>query len=109
MSNRSLIGDAESAGKFYLGFGASFVMAKYKEQVKGNLESGYTVSDTPSESENGFTINALVGGEYKIGRPAVFAEAGFCFPANQVGNAYVENVIPAHMAINVGVRFKLGE
>lgn len=109
MSNRTLIGDEESTGSMYLGFGASFVIASYSEKVKGNVESGYTVTDLPSDSENGFTLNGLIGGQYKLGKPAIFGEAGFSYPANTVNNAYVANAIPAHLVFNLGVRFRLGE
>jgi hypothetical protein len=109
MSNRTLIGDEETTGSMYLGFGASFVIASYKEKVKGSLESGYTVSDLGSESENGFTLNGLIGGEYRLGKPAVFGEVGFSYPANTVNNAYVTNAIPAHLIFNLGVRLRLGE
>jgi len=109
MSNRTLIGDEESTGSFYLGFGASFVIANYKEKVKGSLESGYTVSDMSSDSENGFTLNGLLGGEYRLGKPAIFGEVGFSYPANTVGNTFVANAIPAHLGFNLGVRLKLGE
>lgn len=109
MGNRTLIGDAESTGKFYLGLGASYVMAKYKEQITGNYDkNAYTASEMYNDTESGFTINGLLGGEYKLGKPAIFAEAGVALPANQVNNGYVENAIPAHLTINLGVKIRLG-
>lgn len=108
MGNRTLIGNEESAGKFYFGFGASYVIAKYSEKITESYDNSYTAPDMYNDSETGFTINGLLGGEYKVGTPSVFAEAGFAFPANQVNNTYVTNVVPAHLIINVGVKFALG-
>ena len=108
IGTRTLIGDAETAGKFYLGFGASYVIAKYSETIKESYDKNvYTAPDMYNDSESGFTINGLLGGEYKIGRPFVFAEIGFAFPANQVNETYVENVIPAHLVFNLGVKLPL--
>ena len=108
MGNRTLIGDEESTGKFYFGFGASYVIAKYSEKITESYENTYTAPEMYNDSESGLTMNGLLGGEYKVGMPSIFAEAGYSFPANQVNNAYVENVIPAHVTINVGVKFALG-
>ena len=108
MGNRTVIGDEESTGKFYLGFGASFVMAKYSETITESYDNSYTAPEMTKENNNGLTINGLLGGEYKIGRPSIFAEGGIAIPANQVNNGYVENVIPAHFMVNVGVKFTLG-
>ncbi|HVG14127.1 MAG TPA: hypothetical protein VM935_04170 [Chitinophagaceae bacterium] len=101
--------DEESSGKFYGVFGAGFVLAKYKEDVKETYDkSVYTPMDQIEGSENGFTLNFGLGGEYTIGTPRVFAEAGLALPANQVNNTYVQNVIPAHFVFNVGVKIPLG-
>lgn len=108
IGNRTLIGDEESTGKFYLGLGASFVMAKYTEAITGSYDNSYKAPEMNKESNSGLTINGLLGGEYKIGMPSLFAEAGVAIPANQMNNSYIENVIPAHFIINVGVKFTLG-
>ena len=108
MGLHTLIGDEESTGNLYGGFGASFVLASYKEKITGSYDNNYTAPDMTSENSNGLTINALLGGQYKLGKPAIFAEAGFAFPANTVNNMYVENVIPAHMMFNLGIKFTLG-
>ena len=108
IGTRTLIGDAETAGKFYLGFGASFVIAKSTETIKESYDQAvYTAPEMYNDSETGFTINGLLGGEYKIGRPIIFAEAGFALAANQVNNTYVENVIPTHMVFNLGLKLPL--
>jgi hypothetical protein len=108
MGNRTLIGDEETAGNFYLGFGASYVIAKYSEQITESYDKAYTAPEMYNDTENGFTINGLVGGSYKIGKPSIFGEVGFAFPANQVGDAYVQNAIPAHLSFNLGVKFTFG-
>ncbi|HEY0041231.1 MAG TPA: hypothetical protein VGB71_11240 [Flavisolibacter sp.] len=108
MGNRTLIGDEESAGNFYVGFGASFVMAKYSEVITESYDKAYTAPEMESGSENGLTINGLVGGSYKLGKPAIFGEVGFAFPANKVGETFVENAIPAHLVFNLGVKFTFG-
>jgi hypothetical protein len=81
------------------------------QQCTGTAESygsSYAEPAMESYSENGFVLNGLIGGEYKLGSPSLFAEAGIAYPANQVGNSYVENVIPAHFTVNIGVKFSLG-
>ncbi|HVF96420.1 MAG TPA: hypothetical protein VM871_03825 [Flavisolibacter sp.] len=109
MGQRTLVGDAESTGKFYLGFGASFVMAKQVETITGSYDkNAYAAPELYNDTETGFTLNGLAGGEYKIGKPSIFAEAGIALPANQVNNAYVENVIPAHFTFNLGIKIRLG-
>lgn len=45
MGHRTLIGDEESAGNFYLGFGASYVMAKYSEQITESYDKAYTAPE----------------------------------------------------------------
>jgi hypothetical protein len=108
MGTRTLIGDQESTGKFYLGFGASYVMAKYTESITESFDNTYTAPEMYNDTEGGLTINGVLGGEYKLGRPSIFAEAGIALPANQVNNSYVENAIPAHFMFNVGIKFSLG-
>jgi hypothetical protein len=108
MGLRTLIGDEESTGSLYGGFGASFVLANYKEKITESYDNNYTAPDMVTDNQNGLTINALIGGQYKLGKPAIFAEGAFAFPANTVNNMYVENVIPAHLLVNVGVRITLG-
>jgi hypothetical protein len=102
-------GREESTGKLYGIVGAGFVLANYKEEIKESYDqSAYTAMDQVEGSESGFTLNFGLGGEYKIGTPRLFAEAGIALPANQVNNSYVTNVIPAHFAFNVGVKIPLG-
>jgi len=107
-ANRTFVGDAESTGKFYGSFGASFVMVNYKEEAKEKYGSNLSPVYELEGKENGFTINLGLGGEYKIGKPAIFAEAGIALPANKVGNEYVENYIPTHFTLNLGVRLSIG-
>jgi hypothetical protein len=101
--------DEESSGKLYGVFGAGFVLAKYNEAINESYDkSVYTPMDQVEGNEKGFTLNFGLGGEYQIGTPRLFAEAGLALPANQVNNSYVTNVIPAHFVINVGVKIPLG-
>ena len=64
--------------------------------------------DFAKGKESGFTINLGLGGEYKFGKPSVFGEAGIALPANKAGDAYIENYIPTHFFLNVGVKFSFG-
>jgi hypothetical protein len=102
-------GGEESAGKFYGIAGVGFVLAKYKEAITETYDKAiYTPMDQVEGSENGFTLNFGLGGEYSIGTPRLFAEAGLALPANQVNDSYVANVIPAHFVFNAGVKIPLG-
>ena len=111
LANYRFIGDEETAGSFYGQFGAGYVMANYKEDITGSYDKNvykYPLDQVEKTKENGFTINLGLGGEYKIGTPAIFGEAGLALPANRVGNSYVENVIPAHFTVNLGIKIPLG-
>lgn len=108
LGHYNFLGDDESTGKFYGSFGAGFVLVNYKENIKGSYDPSYTPIDQVSGNANGLTINLGLGGEYKLGTPSVFAEAGLALPANKVGDTYVENVIPTHFVFNVGVKIPLG-
>lgn len=108
IGHRTLIGDEETTGKFYFGAGASFVIAKYSENITEKYDQAFTAPEMESGSENGFVINGVLGGEFKLGTPSLFVEAGYGLPANQVNNAYVENVIPGHLTVNVGIKIPLG-
>ena len=90
--------------------GAGLILVNYEEQLKGSVPPGSSpIDQVEKTNENGFTINLGLGGQYSFGRPKIFAEAQLALPANQVNGAYVENVIPAHIIFNVGVRFSLGQ
>ncbi len=109
MGNFTFIGNSETTGKFYGSFGAGLVLVSYKEAITGNYDK--TIYEAPEPfkgSENGFTINLGIGGEYKLGTPSIFGEAGIAFPANKVGDSYVQNYIPTHLTMNLGIRLPLG-
>lgn len=108
--NHNIVGDYETAGSFYLVAGTSYVIASFSEEVTEAYDKTvYTPMDqVESSSEKGFTINLGAGGQYTVGRPIVFGEAGLSLPANRVGNTYVTNYIPAHFTFNVGIKIPLG-
>lgn len=111
LGNYRFIGDEETAGSFYGQFGASYVMVSYKEDITGSYDKTtykYPQDLIEKTKESGFTLNFGLGGEYKIGTPVVFAEAGIALPANQVNNSYVANVIPAHFTVSLGVKIPFG-
>lgn len=111
LGNYRFIGDEESAGTFYGLVGGSFVMVNYKENITGSYDKNvykYPQDLVEKTKENGFTINLGLGGEYRIGMPSVFGEVGLALPANQVNNSYVENVIPSHFTVNLGIKIPLG-
>lgn len=106
-----LIGDNESTGSLYGQFGGSLVLVNYEEKITGSYNSSQynnPLDLVEKTNENGFTINLGIGGEYRLGTPVLFGEAGIALPANQVNNLYVENVIPAHFTFNLGVRIPIG-
>jgi hypothetical protein len=86
-------------------------MVNYKENITGSYDKNvykYPQDLVEKTKENGFTINLGLGGEYRIGMPSVFGEVGLALPANQVNNSYVENVIPSHFTVNLGIKIPLG-
>lgn len=102
------LGDDETTAKLYGIVGAGLVLVSYDEKPKESYDhNAYTASDLLSGKVNGFTLNFGLGGEYKLGAPSIFAEAGLALPANQVNGTYVENVIPGHFIFNAGVKFDL--
>ena len=109
LGHYTFVGGDGAAGKFYGIAGAGYVLVNYKEVIKDNYDkSVYTPTDQVNGSESGFTINFGLGGEYRFGAPAVFGEVGVGLPANQQNGQYVENVIPTHIIINLGVKFSFG-
>lgn len=109
--NRRLIGDEETTAGFYISTGLSYVLVNFKEDVTGSYDRNrYTHLDNQLEKskESGFTLNFGIGGEYRLGTPVLFGEAGLSLPANQANNVYIENVIPAHFTFNIGVKIPLG-
>jgi hypothetical protein len=111
LGNYRFIGDEETAGSFYGQVGASYVMVSYEEVITGSYDKNtyqYPQGLIGKTKESGFTLNFGLGGEYKIGTPVIFGEAGVALPANQVNNSYVENVIPAHFTFSLGVKIPFG-
>lgn len=109
LAHYCFIGDDESTARFYGSFGPGFVLVNYDEKVKGGYdESNFTPLNQVNGNESGFIINLGLGGEYRLGTPSIFMEAGLGFPANKVGNTYVENYIPTHFMLNAGIKFPLG-
>jgi hypothetical protein len=111
LGNYRFIGDEETSGSFYGQFGASFVLVNYKEDITGSYDKNvykYPQDLVEKTNESGFTLNFGLGGEYRIGTPVIFGEAGLALPANQVNNSYVENVIPAHFTFSLGIKIPLG-
>ncbi len=111
LANYRFIGDEETAANFYGQFGAGLVLINYKEDITGSYDKNtykYPQDLIEKTNENGFTLNFGLGGEYRIGTPIIFAEGGIAFPANQVNNSYVENVIPTHFTFNLGIKIPLG-
>jgi hypothetical protein len=109
LGNYTFVGDDESTGKFYGLAGIGVVLVSYDETIKENYDKNtYTPMDQVKGKDNGFTINLGLGGEYRLGAPALFAEAGLALPANQANGQYIENPIPAHFILNVGVKFNFG-
>jgi outer membrane protein with beta-barrel domain len=105
----SFIGTTEESFAMYGGAGASYVMVNYEETPDANPPAGMIAQDQVEKTnESGFTINLKLGAQYRTNRIAPFFDAGFSFPANQVNGMYVENVIPASINLNAGVRFYLG-
>lgn len=105
------IGDEESTGSLYGQFGAGLVLVNYDEKITGSYDKNrYTnpLDLLEKSNENGFTINLGLGGEYRLGVPVLFGEAGIALPANQVNNSFVTNAIPAHFTFNLGVRIPFG-
>lgn len=99
----------ESTVSLYSPLGVAYVMVKYKENFKASLPSGYTATDQLEPGkESGFVMNFGLGAQYNFGAARLFADASLVLPANQVGNQYVENVIPSHLVFNVGVRVPFG-
>lgn len=111
LSNYRFIGDEETTANFYGQFGAGLVLISYKEDITGSYDKNtykFPQDQVEKTNENGFTLNLGLGGEYRIGTPVIFAEGGIAFPANQVNNYYVENVIPIHFTVNLGIKIPLG-
>ncbi|HVG11967.1 MAG TPA: hypothetical protein VM843_03135 [Flavisolibacter sp.] len=110
MGNYHLIGDNETSGSLYAAVGGGYVMVNYEENITGTYDkdSQQPMDLVEKGSENGLVMNFGLGGQYTIGRPIVFAEAGLALPANKVGNQYVENSIPSHFTFNLGIKLPLG-
>lgn len=111
LTNYRFIGDDETTASFYGQFGAGLVLYNYKEDITGSYDKTrykYPQDQFEKTNESGFTLNLGVGGEYRIGTPVIFAEGGIAIPANKVNNSYVENVIPLHFILNLGIKIPLG-
>ena len=103
-------GENEEGFNIYASGRGGLVLASYKEELKGNAPSGESPIDLLEPgSENGFTLNLALGGQYSLSRIKIFGDAGIAIPANQVNGQYVENVIPAHFMFNAGIRIPLGQ
>jgi hypothetical protein len=109
MAHYSLIGDEETTGRLYGSGGIGFVLVSYKEKITETYDhTTYSPGELWDGNESGFTINLGIGGEYKVGKPVLFADAGIALPANQTNGTYVENNIPTHFTFNIGARISLG-
>lgn len=114
LAQYAFVGDEETRGKFYGMAGAGYVIASYNEQMTEDYDkSVYQPIDLVDKgSENGFTLNFGLGGEYGVGAegtgPRIFSEAALALPANQQNGSYVENNIPSHFMFNLGVKFTIG-
>ena len=103
-------GENEEGFSVYGSGRGGLVLVNWKEKLKGNAPSGQSPEDQLEPgSENGFTLNLALGGQYSLGKIRIFGDAGVGIPANQVNGQYVENVIPAHIIFNAGIRISLGQ
>jgi len=103
-------GENEEGFSIYASGRAGLVLVNWKEELKGNAPSGQTPEDLLDPgSDNGFSLNLALGGQYSLGKIRLFGDAGIAVPANQVNGQYVENVIPAHFVFNAGIRISLGQ
>ncbi len=101
--------DEDAKFRFYVPLSLGYVTAKYSEKIKSAIPAGYTATDQLEPGkETGFTINVGFGVSYKLGAPVIFADAGVGLPANNVNGDIVENYIPFHFGVNVGVRIGFG-
>lgn len=102
-------GEKETGVTVYGSGRAGFVLASYKEKLKGTIPAGEEPLDqVEATTESGFTLNGALGLQYALGAAKIFADAGVALPANQVNGQFVANVIPAHFMFNVGIRIGLG-
>ena len=108
-ANYTFINTEEDIFSIYVPVGASYVIAKYKEESKVAYPQGYTpLNQLEPGKETGFTINAGLGAQYNLGTVRVFGDAGFAIPANQANGQYIQNNIPVHLVFNAGIRIPFG-
>ncbi|HEY0054288.1 MAG TPA: outer membrane beta-barrel protein [Pedobacter sp.] len=99
-----LIGRSDSKFSLYIPAGASYVLATNKTTIDGVTEK---------EKSSGPTINAGLGTQFAIGTPIIFLEAAIAMPANSTSNTVtgvtaLNNSIPFHTILNLGVKLPLG-
>ena len=101
-----LIGTTEDNFSFYIPVGGAYVMSTSKLTITGKPEF--------SEKASGFTINAGLGAQFKIGRPILFVEGQFALPSGssssntRTGSVGNDNPIPFHTLFNIGLKIPLG-
>jgi hypothetical protein len=101
-----LIGSTEDNFSFYVPVGGSYVMSTSKLAITGEPDF--------SEKASGFTINAGLGAQFKVGRPIVFVEGQFALPSGssssntRTGTVGNDNPIPFHTLFNLGLKIPLG-
>lgn len=101
--------DEDDKFRFFVPLTISFILVKYEERTDEPRPSGSSYVFLDSGIETGLTFGSGIGVSYKLGLPVIFAETGFAIPANVVGGQEVENNIPIHATVNVGVRFSFAK
>lgn len=110
MGNYDFIGDQDATVSVYGKFGIGLVLVNYDQTIKDNYDKNtFSAPEMGSGSVNGFTLNLGLGGEYNLGRSAIFAEAGIALPANKVNYSFYYNPIPFNINFSLGARYKFGE
>lgn len=103
------VDEEEDGFNAYGNVGIGFILVNYKEKMKGNVPTGYSVYDEMVKgSENGFMFGAGIGMQYTMGAITPFVDANISLPANNVNGSYYENPIPTHFSFNLGAKLTFG-
>lgn len=103
---RFILHSADARSKVYGGLGASWVFLTYKESYLAayNATPSFPLEDGQHQS---IRINGMLGGEYSLGRVALYAEAEYALPTQKKFIKQSVNTISPSFSLQMGVKLPL--
>jgi hypothetical protein len=103
---RSFLGGEDTKAGLYGSVGVSWMFLVYKERYLA-ANPGTLAFPLEDGHNRSFTLNALLGTEYKLGRVAVYAEGIYGHPTRRSHVKETFNTLAPRLGLQLGVKLPL--